>query len=81
MQAYKFDTRISETGAISLAFEPELFNKEVEIIILPKPSKSEVVNNQNVISDFIAKWAGAFPSMTDEEVDRAKYECLMEKYK
>jgi hypothetical protein len=36
MQAYKFDTRISKDGVITLPFEPILFNREVEITIVPK---------------------------------------------
>jgi hypothetical protein len=33
------------------------------------------------MSNFIEKWSGAFPAMTDEEADKAKYEYLTEKYK
>jgi hypothetical protein len=40
MQTYKFDTRISKDGVITLPFEPALFNREVEIVIVPK-QKSE----------------------------------------
>ena len=41
MQAYKFNTRISEKGIISLPYEPMLFNKEVEIIVITKPNQIE----------------------------------------
>jgi hypothetical protein len=41
MLAYKFDTRISGNGTISIPFEPVLFNTEVEIIILPKSKVKE----------------------------------------
>jgi hypothetical protein len=80
MQAYKFDTRVSEEGIISLPFEPLLFNTEVEIIILPKakPIKKEKTNSA---SDFLKKWSGAFKNVSDEELDNAKYEYLMEKHK
>jgi hypothetical protein len=43
MQAYKFNTRISKDGVITLPFEPALFNREVEITIVPK-QKSAVKN-------------------------------------
>jgi hypothetical protein len=36
MQAYKFNTRISGDGVITLPFEPALFNRDVEITIVPK---------------------------------------------
>jgi hypothetical protein len=36
MHPYKFDTRISENGIITLPFAPALFNREVEITIVPK---------------------------------------------
>jgi len=36
MQAYKFNTFITENGIIFLPFiEPTLYNKQVEIIVLP----------------------------------------------
>jgi hypothetical protein len=43
MQEYKFHTRISDTGAIFLP-EPSLFNKEVEVIIVPKIAHSKKVS-------------------------------------
>jgi hypothetical protein len=36
MPPYKFSTRISKDGVITLPFEPYLFNREVEITIVPK---------------------------------------------
>jgi hypothetical protein len=36
MQTYKFDAHISKDGIITLPFEPALFNREVEITIVPK---------------------------------------------
>ena len=41
MQAYKFNTHISDKGTISLPYEPTLFDKEVEIIVIPKESAPE----------------------------------------
>ena len=75
MQAYKFETRISKTGQIQLPLNRQLFNKEVEIIILPKqklkPSKLKM-------ADFINKWSGF---LSNPETDDAKYQYLMEKYR
>jgi hypothetical protein len=36
MSPYKFSTRISKDGVITLPLEPSLFNREVEITIVPK---------------------------------------------
>lgn len=75
MQAYKFDTKISKTGQISLPLSTQLFDKEVEITIVPK---QEIKHNQMKASDFIDKWAG-FLSNTD--TDDIKYRYLADKYK
>ena len=52
MQAYKFDTRISENGIISLPFEPKLFNREVEIIIVPKSRDERVPEGYMTLEEF-----------------------------
>ena len=52
MQAYKYDIRISESGIISLPFEPRLFNKEVEIIIVPKAKEEKVPENYMTLEEF-----------------------------
>ena len=75
MRSYKFETRISKTGEIQLPLNPQLFDKEVEIIILPKqklkPSKLKM-------ADFIKKWSGFLSNPT---TDDSKYQYLKEKYK
>jgi hypothetical protein len=80
MQAYKFDTRISETGIISLPFETQLFNKEVEIIVLPKEKEHKPFAKGNAAMDFIQKWTGAF-KIDNDDCEQARYDYLMEKYK
>ncbi|WP_055431179.1 hypothetical protein [Candidatus Symbiothrix dinenymphae] len=80
MQTYKYDTRISEEGVITLPFEPQLFNMEVEIIIVPKPQPVKKEKEYSAL-DFVRDWTGIFKNMTDEELDNAKYEYLMEKHK
>ncbi|MDR0833106.1 MAG: hypothetical protein LBN93_02820 [Candidatus Symbiothrix sp.] len=81
MQAYKFDTTISEKGTISLPSEPQLFNMEVEVIIVPKGKNNNKEKKDHSASDFLKKWSGVFKNMTDEEIDNAKYEYLMKKHK
>jgi len=75
MQAYKFETKISKTGQIKLPLNSQLFDKEVEIIIVPK---QEIKTTKLKASDFIDKWSG-FLSNTD--TDDLKYRYLTDKYK
>lgn len=66
MQAYKYETRISKTGQIKLQLNNQLFDKEVEIIIVPK---QETKSSQLKTSDFIAKWSGF---LTNSNIDELK---------
>jgi hypothetical protein len=75
MQVYRFETRISKKGLIKIPLSSQLFDKEVEIIILPR-QKQKVVKLSS--SDFIEKWTGF---LTDSGVDDAKFRYLSEKYK
>lgn len=75
MQAFKFETRISKTGQIKLPLNNQLFDKEVEIIIVPK---QKVKSPKLKVSDFIDKWSGF---LTNLDFDNAKYQYLTEKYK
>ena len=55
MQAYKFNTRISEKGVISLPYESELFNREVEIIVIPKPKQATIPEGYMTLEEFRTK--------------------------
>ena len=52
MQAYKFNTRISERGIISLPYEPMLFDKDVEIIVLTKPKDDALPEGYMTLEEF-----------------------------
>jgi hypothetical protein len=54
MKAFTFTTRISENGTIQIPFSSNLFEKEVEIIIIPKQTKK----NNRKANAFVKKWAG-----------------------
>jgi hypothetical protein len=75
MQAYKFDTKISKTGQIKLPLSNQLFDKEVEIIIVPK---QEIKSNQMKAAEFIDKWTGF---LSNSDTDDFKYQYLTDKYK
>lgn len=75
MKAYKFETKISKTGRIKLPINTQLFDKEVEIIIVPKQEiKSSTIN----VNDFLDRWSGF---LTNDNTDALKYQYLNEKYK
>ena len=75
MQAYKFETRISKTGQIQLPLKHQLFDKEVEIIILPKQKQRA---SKRKAANFINKWSGF---LSNPETDGSRYDYLTEKYK
>jgi len=81
MLAYKFNTRISADGVITLPYEPQLFNSEVELIVLPKTDRPAQTGDNHPANDFLKKWSGAFKQMTDEEIDSTKYNYLKNKHK
>lgn len=74
MKAYKYDTKISKTGEIILPLNSQLFDKEVEIIIVPKQlNKSKKLKTH----DFINKWSGF---LKNSNTDDLKYQYLSDKY-
>jgi len=80
MQAYKFDTKVSEVGAITLPYAiPDLYGREVELFIVPKKEKSKKPQKASA-KKFVIKWAG-FLKDADIDPEKAKYEYLSEKYK
>ena len=52
MQAYRFNTHISDKGIITLPYEPMLFDKEVEIIVLTKPKTNSVPDGYMTLEEF-----------------------------
>ena len=80
MQAYKFDTKVSERGDIFLPYAiPYLCGREVELFIVPKEDKPKTANISSAKS-FVFRWAG-FLKDANFDPDKAKYEYLTEKYK
>jgi len=55
MQAYKFNTRISDKGIISLPNESALFDREVEIIVIPRLEKETVPEGYMTLEEFRTK--------------------------
>ena len=83
MNAYKFNTRVSDAGTITLPYDSHLYNKDVEVFIVPVNRKKSVEKSHFSATDFISKWRGSVKGMenvSDEELDRIKYEYLKQKY-
>ncbi len=76
MGVLKFATKISDKGTIQIPANSTFFNKEVEIIIMPKtkPKKGKSAK----ATEFVEKWAGFLKSTNTED---SKYNYLSEKYK
>lgn len=75
METYKYSVKISESGTIQIPYHPALMDKEVEIIIMPKPEPS---GEKMKGSEFVDKWAG-FLSVVDTK--KAKLDYLLNKHK
>lgn len=81
MQTYQIDAHISEAGALSTIFPSHLYGQDVRLIVLPRREKKEKVQEAKYSAlDFLKEWKGLLKGMTDEELENAKYECLMEEH-
>jgi hypothetical protein len=77
MQAYKFDTKISDAGTILLPYAiPNLYGREVELFIVPKEevkkkksSQSKIIENKEEQFFFLF---GKYPDFEDAKTLRAK---------
>jgi len=82
MNAYKFNTRVSNAGTITLPFDSHLYNTDVEVFIVPA-NRNSTGKSSFSASDFISKWRGCVKDMenvSDEELDRIKHELLKQKH-
>lgn len=60
---------------IQIPFNPALYNKEVEITIVPKLRRKK---KELKATDFVNKWAGF---LRNADTDNSKYQYLSEKHK
>lgn len=75
MKTYRYTTKISDKGTIQVALDPDLYDQEVELIVLPK---SKTKKKDSKASDFVKKWAGF---LKDNDIENSKRDYLTEKYK
>ena len=82
MNAYKFNTRVSDAGTITLPFDSRLYNTDVEVFIVPS-SRNIKEKSRFSASDFVSKWRGCVKGMeniSDEELDGIKHDYLKQKH-
>jgi hypothetical protein len=83
MQAYKFNTKVSDTGTITLPYNLHLRNTDVEVSVVPVSKNISIEKKSFSANDFISKWKGCIKGMeniSDEEIDNIKHEYLKQKH-
>jgi len=66
MQAYRFSTRISEKGIITLPFESALLDREVEIIVIPKNGKATIPEGYMTLEEFRSESKASLTNILNE---------------
>jgi hypothetical protein len=75
METYRFKTKISKSGIIRIPGKFPLHDKEVEVTLVPKETKSR---RKDKAKNFVDEWAGFLQSTN---TDNSRYDYLMDKYK
>jgi hypothetical protein len=82
MVAYKLKTKVSAQGLVSLSSLPDLYNKEVELFVVPIRHRTVHAKlSAHKAMSFIDKWTGKAEAHTSSDEYDSRYEYLMEKYK
>jgi hypothetical protein len=90
MRTYQINAWVSENGTISLPNMPDLYNKEVQLVITPKETETKEAGNEEYqptpnFVELCRSLQDCRPSKEEQkeedEYDRLRYEYLMEKYK
>jgi hypothetical protein len=58
---------------------PALYNKEVELIIIPKERRREKKEEYSAL-DFLREFSGILKDLPKEDINDARYEYLIKKY-
>jgi len=83
MSAYKFSTRVSDSGMITLPFDSHLYNTDVEVLVMPANKNKSIEKSRFSANDFISKWKGCIKgkeNISDEELDHIRHDYLKQKY-
>jgi len=83
MQGYKYTTKISEDGIISLPNKKFLFGKEVELTIKPIIKTNDKPNKKYLAEDLIKDLSGILKGVDIDAIDDSddpRFQYLKEKY-
>jgi hypothetical protein len=79
MEAYKFETNVSENGTIQLPEVSKFANRKIEVFIVVKQQiGQEETTNEQTPEQFTDKWRGF---LKGSNPDDAKFRYLSEKFK
>ena len=80
MEAYKFETTVSENGVIQLPEISKFANRKIEIFIVIKRQDEETnIMNEQMPEQFVDKWRGFLKGVVSP--DDSKFQYLSEKFK
>jgi len=74
VESYKFSTKIDNDGKIELPDQPQLSDKQVDVIIIPKQKSSK---HKISADEFVKKWSGI---LENKDIDRSKWNYLKDKH-
>ncbi len=79
MEAYEFNTVVSNDGVIKIPEISKYINREVKVIVMFKTQEELPINGneKKSIDDFFEKWSGKFSKI---ETDDTRYNALIEKH-
>jgi len=79
MEAYKFETTVSENGIIQLPEISKLANRQIEIFIVVKQADKQAdTADKQTPEQFIDKWTGFLKGIIPDD---SKLQYLSEKFK
>ncbi len=79
MEAYKFETTVSENGIIQLPEISKLANRQIEIFIVVKQADKQAdTTDKQTPEQFIDKWAGFLKGINPDD---SKLQYLSGKFK
>lgn len=79
MEAYKFETTVSENGIIQLPEISKFANRQIEIFIVVKQQDKQAYTlNKQTTEGFTDKWRGFLKGINP---DNSKFQYLSEKFK
>ena len=81
MTMIQYNVQVGANGSIVIPTTPFAIGEEVEVVLRESNSVDVLPKGKTSVDDFLVFCKTLnLPSLTDEEVDQAKFDYLMEKY-